>query len=366
MTNTANTILELNQFRADVNEMMRSREILSFNLGAIEIENEKLTLNGEALSKDATKKVLSHLRVKNNFLDTHKSLSPTDWNLVKEKLKAASGEQVAYARKITKAGSPLVDDIFMKAPKISSGIELDAVFNELIQSVTSTAKDLSIKRTAFLEDKDEVCVTLLEHGNEIDMFANGTDLWKTGKQVVWNGVKFSVTPFFERLVCSNGNTAAQYGFRANISNNKFNMNKIQNVLTREITMESDSMSHYLVEAGNHLKHLNVSVAEFIQYKHLFNEEDHKDILEKYFNENMLNRAYGCIVSEMPQKWQQTADTGINGYDFFNNLTYIASHPTEIKMDTREALDLQVKASNLLFKEKLDLELIAPKIKVNWN
>jgi hypothetical protein len=74
----------------------------------------------------------------------------------------------------------------------------------------------------------------------------------------------------------------------------------------------------------------------------------------------MNRAYGCIVSEMPDLWKITADSGKNAYDFFNDLTYIASHPDEAVMTNRERMDVQIKASDLLFKKDLDLELVAPK------
>ena len=53
-------------------------------------------------------------------------------------------------------------------------------------------------------------------------------------------------------------------------------------------------------------------------------------------------------------WKSTADTGKNAYDFFNDLTYIASHPGEIKLEDIKRKELQIKASDLLFKETLDL------------
>jgi hypothetical protein len=53
------------------------------------------TLKGKALTN-----VLSHLRVKKNFVDLSHKMSPEDWRQVSHKLKNAEGEQKMYARSI--------------------------------------------------------------------------------------------------------------------------------------------------------------------------------------------------------------------------------------------------------------------------
>lgn len=363
MTNTGETIEKLKKFRTDVNQKLLNREITSFNVGSIDIQGEKMLVNGEELSESAVKKVLSHLRVKNNFLGISKKLAPSDWETVKEKLKSATFNQVVHGRKVTEGGVKKIDDIYMAAPKSTGILEIDAIFNEVIDSIVSTGKDISLKQSYFLEDKDEVNLTLLEHDEEIDIFGNGTDMWKVGKQIAWNGMNFSIAPFFERLVCSNGNTAKQLGFKANISNNKFNIGKIQSILEKEITLQSESLDKYLIDASNHLKHTNVSVREFIAYKKLFNETDHDPIIKKWLDDSYLNSAYGVVVADQPGQWQCTADSGKNAYDFFNTLTYIASHPKEATLTDRERVDLQIKASDLLFRKTFDLEYLAPA--VDW-
>lgn len=362
MSSTAETILTLKEFRKDVTEKMLNREHISFNVSDIEIDADKMSIAGDMLSEAATKKVLSQLRVKNNFLGIAKSMTGTDWKTVKDALKKATGTQVVHGRKIEVSGNKIVDDIYMAAPKATGLLELDSIFHEVIDSIVSTGKDITLESTCFLEDKDEVTVTLLENDNSIDIFSNETDLWKIGKRITWNGMNFSVAPFFKRLVCSNGNTAPQYGFKANISNNKFNIEKIKKCLEKEITLNSDTLDAYLIDAANHMKSSNVSVREFMKFRNLFNENDHTTILAKWFDDSAINKAYGCVASEQPELWKTTADSGKNAYDFFNDLTYVASHPDEAKITDRERVEIQIKASDLLFKKELDLELVAPKIK----
>jgi hypothetical protein len=361
MINVRETLDSLKAFRDDAQELMEGREIVSFNIAQIDIDNSRMSYGGMYLSENATKKVLSQLRVKNNFLSLSEEMGPTDWGIIKDKLKRVQADQVIHGRKIDNEGIFSIDDIYMAAPKASGVMEIDTVFNEISESIITTTKDLGIEHTTVLEDKDEIHVTLVEHDSPIDVFSNGSDVWKRGKRIVWNGICFSVLPVF-----MNGkgsiNIAPRHGFRSNISNNKFNLDKIKSVLEKEVTMVSDTLDSNLIDSVNHLKHYNISVREFATYKKFFNEALHSEILKKWFNDTKINKAYGCVAVEMPALWQVTADTGINAYDFFNDLTYIASHPEDAKLTERERFELQIKATDLLFKRELDMELVAPKVK----
>jgi hypothetical protein len=88
-------------------------------------------------------------------------------------------------------------------------------------------------------------------------------------------------------------------------------------------------------------------------------------MARFFNEKPFFQAYGVNLDEKSKKWKSTADSGINAYDFFNMLTWIASHPGEVKMDRSDRIDLQIQASNLLFKPQYDLEDIATGVTVNY-
>ena len=130
MTNTGETIEALKTFRTDVNQKMLNREIVSFNVGSIQIDSDRMTINNEELSENAMKKILSHLRVKNNFLDISKKLTPSDWTTVKEKIKSATFNQVIHGRRIVEGGVKKIDDIYMAAPKTTGILEIDAIFHK--------------------------------------------------------------------------------------------------------------------------------------------------------------------------------------------------------------------------------------------
>lgn len=366
MTNTGQTIERLNSFRREVQEELAARQIVTFNLNQLEIDSDKIHLDGVKLSKNAAKKALSELRVKSSFVNYYKDLVTDDWRMVKDKLKGAMSDKVVYGRKVkdtVDVDTDVIDELYVASPKNLHALEIDAIFNEVIDAVITTHKDISLGELA-LTKEDKVVVTLIENDREVNVFGNNEDNWKVGRRITWNGVSFNIMPFYERLVCTNGNTSKHFGFKADISGKKFNVERIRKVLEKEVIHEShDTITRMLTDAVEHLKENNISVNEFLHFKNFFNPTEDKDILIKYFDESYLNKSYGCVVDEKPNVWKMTADTGINAYDFFNNLTYIASHPDEVPMQKDERLLLQIKASDLLFKPVLDLEQCAPKVKL---
>lgn len=400
ITSTADTLKRLEKFKFEISQKT-GRETVTFNVEDIDIEKDKMYVNGEQLSETAVKKVLSHLRVKNNFLALSESMTLNDWGTVKEVLKKPTASQVVHGRKVPNGDDNVIDDIFMAAPKASGLIDPEMIFTEIIDAIVSTGKDISLKSTEYLDDKDEIVVTLIENDKVLDIFDDETEQWKIGKRIVWNGMSFAVFAYYERVSCGSGVTVPKYGFKSNISNNKFNLDKIKKVLEAEITLDVQDLDHHLMDSIMHLNSMNTSVREFSRYRNLFHEKLHPEIIEKWFDEDKMNKAYSNIATEMPDLWKVTADSGENAFDFFKKIIYIASHSHEAKskenieemiekykaevklnraeegevaietsvetekisrLTPREKYDLEIKASEILFKKELDMETIAPKVK----
>jgi Txe/YoeB family toxin of Txe-Axe toxin-antitoxin module len=360
---TAQAILDVQDFQAEVQDAVSAQEKnkMQFHVGDLVVQDSKLMLDDNVLSDDSTKKILSHLRVKNNFLELQKKMSEDDWETVAQKLKLVSADQPVYARKMS-TENKLVDLHLANRKAPMGGILIPEVFDMIVDNmVGSSADDYAVTDRFFDEEKGQVSMTLLHKNKEIDVFGTEEDMWKTGKRITWSSLEFGVFPFFERLVCTNGNVGRQYGFSTNVSKGKYNFAKINAILEREILHASDAATPMLNEATRHLKKNNVSVRELLQYMSLFDPEEHSKILEKYFDLSYLNKVYRCDIEGMHNIWKSTADTGKNAYDFFNDLTYIASHPKETGVSEQFRRNLQIKASDILFKETLDLELIAPKV-----
>lgn len=359
---TNEAILEIENFRRDVREQMNQKEMVEFSLGEVSIDDEGMRFDGMKIEKDAVKKILSYLRVKPNFLGLSKMMQPPDWQTVKEKLKSVGANQQIWGRKNSATGTPVIDEIYLAFPKNDRMIPVDVIFSEIIDAMTSSSKEMTVRDKHFFAGKDKVVVTLLDE--EIVTPFPGAE-WRTGRRIVWDEVSFSISYFFEEKNSGAGVSAQQFGFKSDISNKKYNLDKIHKVLINEISTDDDKADNHLVNAATHLKAYNASVRELLMYRKLFFPEtisDDKLIVEKVFDFKPLDTAYGCIVEEKPSLWQSSADTGINAYKFLFDVINIASNP-EFVLEEKRKIDLQAKAASLLFKKKLDIEIVAPKISI---
>jgi hypothetical protein len=361
---------QLIDHKNEVMNIINNREFKDFRIKDLDIEESKLVYNGLEFSPSTQNAILNMLRVKPEFLEYRKDFDIEDWNFIKDKLKSASVKDESFLLRVkSEKGKHYYDDLY-RVPKTTTEnqITIPMIYDEIIEGIKNANRVITIKSLSFLEsDNDVVNLILFDNDRVIDAFGNKSgDVWRTGKHLEWNNASFSSSPFLQRLSCANGNTTRHLGYSSNANNKKHNIVKVKSIVDKDIVNDIPFEDALLRNAVQHLKNNRVSIDEFLNYRNLFSYKNESDvkILNEYFNINKFNTAYGCNVEEMPGIWKSTANTGINGYDFFNNLTYIASHPELFDLDNKRALNLTVKSSNFLFKERLDLEMLAPKMFYN--
>lgn len=371
MANNEHVINSLREQSQQVLEQIGNRTVTEFRIKDIEFD-QGLSLRGTPIRGKAAEKILSTLRVKKNFSDMGHKMTPEDWSQVSYKLKQAEGETRLFGAVVGEGEAQEIIRVYdsnENKKRSDDEIGYDNYFNWICQGLSDTDKSYDLKDFHYNSQKDVFGVTLLESDTELDVFGTGLDLWKTGQRFTFTGLSYNYSPFFERLVCSNGNVATQYGFGTNISKQRYNNKKIEDSIIRSITQINGDIPILLNDAAKHLMSSNVSIAEFYAYRKFFESRNtngrYDGIISKYFDDKPFYKAYGLNIEEKSNKWKSTANSGIGGYDFFNHLTWLASHPEEVKMDQSDRLQLQINASNLLFKKELDLEDIATSVRVDY-
>jgi hypothetical protein len=353
-------------------EKLTDRETREFKLKDLSITEKGLFLNDMPIDGIALSKVLSILRVKKDFTKFADKMTAEDWLSVSEKIKNAEGNVKLYAT-ISKdpQGNPTVTDAHLhrENKKQSDDASYQQYLDWMYDALSASEIDYSLKSLSFNDQNEMTEIILLNETNEIDVFGTGTDMWKGGERFYFNGLRFNHAPFLQRLSCANGATAAEFGFGADISKTTFNNKRIQSVIKKAIEFGSDNLSEIVQQAAQHLSRNQVSLLEFYQYRDFFEKKNengkYDKIVDQYFNDQPFYKGYGVNITEKSRKWKSTANTGINAYDFFNLLTYIASHPDEIKVDSEDRIELQIKASSFLFKKELDLEDVAGVAKIDY-
>lgn len=354
-------------------ENLNNREIVQFKIKEVEL-GEGISLRGIPLVGKAIGRIFYALKVRPNFTDFASKMSTVDFNLISQKLKSAEAETKMYAKIVkNEKGNPEIVECYYhndkKTQADSSGI--NSYFEWMTDSLRNSEKEYDLKHFKFNPRTETFDLILLDETeeNRVDAFGTGLDFWKMGDRFTFNSLKFDYAPFLERLSCTNGNTALEYGFAADVSHSKFNDRRLESVIQKALGFKNEQLPIILQNATAHLKENNVSLAEFYHYRKFFenlNDDGiYTGLINNYFDDKPFFKSYGEDITRKSQKWKSTANTGINAYDFFNMLTYVASHPKEVRMDQEHRSQLQINASNLLFKKELDLEDIASSVKIDY-
>lgn len=371
--NNLKTIEEIKRKAAPALESLSNRTHMHFKVGDINFEGGLVDLNGIPIQGKPLSAVMGAFKAKKEFTAFSHKMAPEDWDSMAQKLKASEGETKMIARIIKNdEGNEIISSIVPENDKkkfSDADVNYENYINWINESLGNSETNFTLNDFRFDEKKSIFNITLL-NDSEFNAFdTRGKDLWKSGQRFTLSSTSFDASPFFERLVCSNGNTAKQYGFNTWISQAQFNTDKIRKVITKSIEENDSSVQRILSDSVQHIKQYNVSLAEFYQYRNFFanknNEGAYDSIIEKYFNDRPFFKAYGENIEKKSQKWKSTADTGINSFHFFNQLTWLASHPDLVRMKDEDQLNLQIQASNLLFKRELDLEDIASATKIDY-
>jgi hypothetical protein len=342
------------------------KDIEKFNLKDISI-NDTLMLGKRELNDKSIKRILDILNVKPAFTEYKKSMSEKDWQLVANRIKEAKGDLYLYGEM---TGDSKVNNIFGVNPNKKSPDDSTnslSVIEKITEELKTSDYDFSLENFSFNKENYLFDIGLKNNSCQLDVLPG--DTWKVGSKFTFNSLQFKHTPYFERLICSNGMLGQQLGFRSDISKSTFNNDKLGGIINKAIKNINESHLKLLEEHAETLKNVNLSVGEFLTYRSWFtkgNRGEYCDnLVNKYFTLEPLYKAYGGPVNEKSWAWKKSADTGINAYDFLNLLTWIGSHTKESGLEKQDATDLQIMASSLYFNKAFDMREIAPKVNVSY-
>ena len=216
----------------------------------------------------------------------------------------------------------------------------------------SSEGNLDIRNFYFNPANLALEIQIQDKSNNIDVFGDGDDIWNAGFGIHYGENRTSVAPYYLRLVCTNGMTAAheilqRYFNNKAIKQESFNK-LVNNVVERDVQLVCRSNSQ-------RLKSVNVSLREFFAARSLLSGK--KELQKEYFDDAAIQDAYKPYgIRYKNKRWLSSANSNVNGYDLFNRLTHAATHKASLPMNTKTALNAL--ASELFFKGP-DLAFQAP-------
>lgn len=343
----------------------RQNEVVKFKLNKINITNGSILIDDNILDDKSVSKLCKKIKVLNTFIDYKKQLRDEDWDDLQGKLESLNKDTDFYA---SVSENNVIQDIYSKVELESSSFNSLESYNNFLDSITKALKltnfKYTVKSAKFDNRQNRVSLKMLHEDSNIDIFGNHSDMWKSGVDLNFNSIDFSSSPFFERLICTNGMTAANYGYSTNIQQSKWDYAKIDKQVSKILINDSKSNS-MIIECAQNLSMNDVSVREFLQYKRFIEsineDEKYSNILDTVFSEEDIIKNYGVEIRNKSKKWQSMATSGRNAYGFFNDLTYIASHPEETGMNSVDGRELSILSSKLFFNKNLDLQDVPEQI-----
>ena len=366
-----NCIESVENLREKVKSQSKNSDIVSFRLGDIDFSGGKLSVNNNSISKKSLAKICKSMRVYDNFLDYQKSMTTDEWINLQQKLIELNSNVTFWGKRIHNFNTNEISQVYSREELNEQQtnivhINYDQYFDMIVDALEITNYEFSPKNINFDYKNEQVFLQFLDKHNNVDIFGNSNDIWKRGLDITFDLLKFQGSPFFERLICTNGMTAQSYGFQANIQQKQWNLPQIQKEINRLIVGKPNEQDSMIIEQANLLSNNTLSVKEFYDFKDFFKTKNNEDgkynhIIGTVFNESDIINAYKLDPKEKSKKWQSTASSFRNSYDFFNDMTYMASHSDNVRLEPEDARALSIKSSNLFFKKEFDLQDVAPSV-----
>lgn len=362
----ADVIEKIESFQENLNGLQQpfEKEYVRFRLNEIDIDKNPF-LGDIQFSKKSMSKLLSFLKVKNDFLDYKTKVTDVDWEEIKYILSSANRESMIWGEKTkNNEGKFEFSDLMLRRNFDKDQLNLPRNFNEyfdkLVDSLGSTEQEYTLK--SIHKSKNDIGIELLNNNFEYDLFGGGNDNWTGGLAINFNNTEFNISPFYERLVCSNGLRTTEKSKYMTLSSDKFNINIINTLIENYVNNPNYLRDNeFLSNQANLLNENFLSVSEFMRFKKVItsmNDDDKYDnIINKLFNMNDIYKNYGD-VEEKSNRWLSTANSGRNGYEFFNDITALCTHRDVTNIEDDLAKSLNIQASNLFFSKKLDLMDVA--------
>jgi hypothetical protein len=286
--------------------------------------------------------LLNIFSIKNDLVNEIKN-DKDQWEPLQNTLSNIKNDRVVTA--ITHTAGDMTDVVRFEKSEIEeeSPLDLQRGLDMIKTYLENNGENIQLHSMGFNSSTLRIESQFRDILKKIDVFKDGNDVWDTGFNVMFGEQNTEVSPFFLRLVCTNGMTATEMVARRYINTSKLKDSSFTKLINK--TVEQD-LSHVVGENCNRLKHTNASLREFFAARDILMGFS-KDIANDYFDDKQVQEAYKPYkIKYKNSRWLASANTNVNGYDFFNKITHCISHQ-DLRDTTR--MQLNALASTMFFK-----------------
>jgi hypothetical protein len=351
---TTNTLDQFVAKSADIRQQLAGYSLVPLDIETIEKNGNAFSYNGNRLTNKSLNSLLGVLGVKDKLVNEIKDDS-AQWTPLHNAL--TNIRQNKRVTAIRDSRNNEIINILDRSIKEEKAIDLSAGLRYTEAYLKDNDTDLELRNFDF--DPTNICINInfKNPSTDIDVFGDGKDMWKGGFGMNFSMNKSQFYPYLLRLVCSNGMTAVHRMAQRFIDSADFSQRTFDTQVRKFLT--GDALREEISSSANRLRDNNASLREFYNARKLVMDLD-KELGVTMFNDLDIKARYktlGIDSSKKGNRWQSTANSNVNAYDLFNNLTNVATHHiTDENIALR--MELNRLASDLFFKGP-DFAAVAP-------
>lgn len=311
-------------------------------LSSIRKTGKNFFWNNDKVEESALKDLLNVFSIKNSLLDEIKD-DRDQWEPLHRCLSNIKNDRAITAIRNTIDGNSRIVRFQDTPIEEESPLNLDKGFNLIGTYLESQKDNVKLQNLGFnhltlqieAQFRDEECIA--------DVFGDGSDLWNTGFGLYFGEVKSNVLPFFLRQVCTNGMMATHMASQRYLESREFKQSSFNKLINKVV---GEDLINVARKNSERLRGNKTSLRELFNARSILLGES-KELADTYFNDEAIKEVYKDEkLKTKNSRWLSTANSNINSYDFFNNLTHCVSHQ---KINDATRIQLNTAASEIFFK-----------------
>jgi len=338
----------------DIRQTLQGYTLAPLDIESIEKNGNNFSYNNNRLANNSLKSLLGVLGVKDQLVNEIKDDS-SQWAPLHNALTNIKKNKRVTA--IVNNHNNEIVNLFDRPIKEERQIDLSAGLRYTEAFLRDNENNLELRDFNFDPMNISIGINFKNPDSDIDVFGDGRDMWKGGFGMNFSMNKSQFYPYLLRLVCSNGMPAVHRMAQRFIDSADFSQRTFDTQVRKFMT--GDVLREEVSANANRLRDNNASIREYYNARKLVMDLD-KELAVEMFNDNEIKGRYktiGIDVAKKGTRWQSTANSNVNAYDLFNNLTNVATHHvTDENIAFR--MELNRLASDLFFKGP-DFAAVAP-------
>lgn len=383
---TPQSISSLMGIREEIEKQNSNTEVINVSMSDFEFDegNGEIIVQDNRLDEGSKKSFFKILGIDPKFKERASQKDPELWNNVKSKVTKIY-DDYTLALEVNKEEKEVTS--LNQSAVASDKFDYSEIIKTLEFGLRTLESgkvnvDLPEYRLNLKKGMVELNFTSVDSRDlMIENYNGSDDEWEFGTSVIIQPTSVELSNYYFRLICTNGMKERRKKLNATVSNGK--LDKIQEKFVRLLTDLSkpekakDPEQTVAAIARRNVQMMtdcNLSLAEYqriiqpLEKRSEENDNIYANIMNNVFVPwHKLAAAYSqhnIDVNKQSKKWLATANSGLNTYEIFNNLTDVSTHHAKYKEIFEEDRQHMQQCADELFgkdSQKYDMMNLAPQI-----